>query len=60
MPDGERAPDSLYYLGQALMQLKKPADACKVYSELSDVYGDKISAGMKADIAKARRDAQCR
>jgi TolA-binding protein len=60
MPDGERAPDSLYFLAQALMQLKKPADACKVYSELSDVYGDKITAGMKADIAQGRRTAQCK
>jgi TolA-binding protein len=60
MPDGERAPDSLYFLAQALMQLKKPADACKVYSELSDVYGAKISAGMKADIAQGRRTAQCK
>ena len=60
MPDGERAPDSLYYLAQALMQLKKPADACKVYGELSDVYGDKITPGMKADIAQGRRTAQCK
>lgn len=60
MPDGERAPDSLYFLAQALMQLKKPADACKVYGELSDVYGAKISAGMKADIAQGRRTAQCK
>lgn len=60
MPDGERAPDSLYFLGQALIQLKKPADACKVYDELSDVYGAKITAGMKADIAQARRTAQCK
>lgn len=60
MPDGERAPDSLYYLAQALMKLKKPADACKVYSELSDVYGSKISAGMQADIAQGRRTAQCK
>jgi TolA-binding protein len=60
MPDGERAPDSLYYLAQALMQLKKPADACKVYSELSDVYGDRITAGMKADIEQGRRTAQCK
>ncbi|HEU4961791.1 MAG TPA: tetratricopeptide repeat protein [Sphingomonas sp.] len=60
MPDGERAPDSLYYLAQALMQLKKPADACKVYSELSDVYGGKISPSMTADIAQGRRVAQCK
>ncbi len=59
-PEGERAPDSLYYLGQALTKLNKPADACKVYGELTDVYGDKISAGMKADVAKARIAAKCK
>jgi TolA-binding protein len=59
MPAGERAPDSLYYLAQALQTLKKPADACKVYGELSDVYGSKIDARMKADIAKGRAAAKC-
>ena len=59
-PEGERAPESLYYLGSALTRLNKPADACKVYGELSDVYGDKISAGMKADVAKARTAAKCK
>ena len=60
MPDGERAPDSLYYLAQALMKLGKPADACKVYGELSDVYDVKISATMKADIARGRTEAKCK
>ena len=59
MPDGERAPDSLYYLAQALMKLNKPADACKVYGELTDVYGAKIGAGMKADVARGRTVAKC-
>jgi TolA-binding protein len=59
LPDGERAPDSLYYLAQALQTLKKPADACKVYGELSDVYGAKIGAQMKANIAKGRTAAKC-
>lgn len=58
-PDGERAPDSLYYLGQALTRLKKPADACKVYDELLDVYGDRASATLKADVAKGRTTAKC-
>jgi TolA-binding protein len=60
MPDGERAPDSLYYLGQALLKLNKPADACKVYGELIDVYGDKIGQGMKDDVARARTSAKCK
>ncbi|WP_132909900.1 YbgF trimerization domain-containing protein [Sphingomonas sp. BK235] len=59
-PDGERAPDSLYYLGTALLKLDKPADACKVYGELTDVYGSKISPGLKADVAKARTAAKCK
>ncbi len=59
MPDGERAPDSLLNLGSALTRLNKPADACKVYDELSDVYGAKMSAAMKADVAKGRTAAKC-
>ena len=59
MPEGDRAPDSLLYLGEALTRLDKPADACKVYDELSDVYAGKI-AGMKADIAKGRAAAKCK
>jgi len=58
-PDGERAPDSLLYLGQALTRLNKPADACKVYDELSDVYGAKLSASMKVQIASGRSAAKC-
>ncbi|MCW6534678.1 MULTISPECIES: tetratricopeptide repeat protein [Sphingomonas] len=60
MPDGERAPESLYYLGQSLMKLNKPADACKVYGELSDVYGAKISTQMRGDIERARTAAKCK
>ncbi|WP_375404644.1 hypothetical protein [uncultured Sphingomonas sp.] len=59
MPQGERAPDSLYYLAQALQTLGKPADACKVYGELGDVYGGKIDARMKAGIIRGRTAAKC-
>lgn len=61
MPRGERAPDSLYFLGQSLMALKppKPADACKVYGELLDVYGEKINAALKAKVTKGQADAKC-
>jgi TolA-binding protein len=60
-PDGERAPDSLYYLAQSLVKLKKPAaDVCKVYSELTEVYGDKLSSGMKADVEKGRAAQKCK
>lgn len=58
-PKGERAPDSLAYLGQALIQLKKPADACKVYDEFEDVYGPTASAGLKDVVTKGRTSAKC-
>ena len=59
-PDGERAPDSLYFLGQSLMKLNKPADACKVYAELDASYGSKIGPDLKAKAAQGRADAKCR
>ena len=43
-PGGERAPDSLFYLGQALMKLGQPGQACKAYAELDAVYGAKVRA----------------
>lgn len=59
MPDGERAADSLFYLAQALQQLKKPSEACDVYAELEEVYPSRISASMKADITRGRAAARC-
>lgn len=61
MPNGERAPDSLYYLAQALVKMKKPAsEVCKVYDELTQVYGDRISEAMKMDVATGRSSAKCK
>lgn len=58
-PKGERAPDSLYYLGQALMQLKQPGQACKAYGELEDVYGSSVRPDLKALVTKGKADASC-
>lgn len=58
-PRGERAPDSLAYLGEALIQLKKPADACKVYEELEQVYGGNLSATLRGLMDKGRVKAKC-
>ncbi|WP_066682068.1 tetratricopeptide repeat protein [Sphingomonas sp. CCH9-E2] len=61
MPNGERAPDSLYYLAQALVKMKKPAsEVCKVYDELTQVYGDRLSEGMKMDVATGRSASKCK
>jgi TolA-binding protein len=58
-PKGERAPESLYWLGVSLTQLKKPAEACKVFAELDDVYGATMPAGLKGQVADGRRKAKC-
>ncbi|MBU6253445.1 MAG: hypothetical protein KGN98_09660 [Alphaproteobacteria bacterium] len=58
-PKGERASESLYYLGVALTRLKKLPDACKVYDEFNDVYGSSASADLKTRVAKGRVDARC-
>jgi TolA-binding protein len=58
-PKGERAADSLFFLGQALVALKKPADACKAYDELKDVYGTGMRDWLKQRLPAARTEARC-
>jgi TolA-binding protein len=58
-PKGARAPDSLYYLGQALMALHQPGQACKAYGELEDVYGSSVRPDLKTLLAKGKADAGC-
>jgi TolA-binding protein len=58
-PGGERAQDSLYYLGQALLKLGQPGQACKAYSELDAVYGAKVRPELKKLEADGKAQAQC-
>jgi TolA-binding protein len=58
-PRGDRAADSLTWLGEALIQLNKPADACKVYAELEQVYGSTLSANLRGMMDKGRGRAKC-
>ena len=58
-PGGDRAPDSLLYLGKALMQLGQPAQACKAYGELDAVYGAKIRPDLKKLETDAKAQASC-
>ena len=58
-PKGERAPDSLYYLGQALIKLGQSVQACKAYSELDAVYGAKIRPDLKKLETDAKIEAKC-
>jgi TolA-binding protein len=58
-PAGERAADSLYYLGQALMKLGQPGQACKAYAEMDAVYGAKIRPDLKKLETDGKAQAQC-
>jgi TolA-binding protein len=58
-PGGERAQDSLYYLGLALMKLGEPGKACKAYAEFDAIYGSKGRADVKKQVADAKAQAQC-
>ena len=58
-PKGERAADSLFFLGEALVKLDRAADACKVYDELSDVYGTAMRDFLRQRLPAAREAANC-
>jgi TolA-binding protein len=59
-PGGERAADSLYYLGMATIQLGQPQQACRVYEEFDAIYGTKARADLRKQVADAKAQAQCR
>jgi TolA-binding protein len=56
-PKGERAADSLFYLGQALMKLNQASQACKAYGELEAVYGSSMRPALKEMLPKAKSEA---
>jgi TolA-binding protein len=58
--DGERAADSLYYLGQASMKLGQPTQACKAYAELENSYGSNMRPALRTLLPAARAQAKCR
>ena len=58
-PRGERAPDSLFYLGQSLMKLGQASQACKAYEELEEVYGSTMRAQLRQLLPSARIEAKC-
>lgn len=59
-PRGERAPDSLYFLSTALVQLDKKDDACRVLAELQDVYPDSASGRLSNRITSGKAAANCK
>jgi len=57
-PRGERAADSLYFLGQSLARLNRRAEACRVYDELAQVYPN-MRDFIRTRLPQARTDARC-
>lgn len=57
-PRGERAADSLYFLGQALTRLDRRTEACRVYDELARVYPE-MRDFIRTRLPQARSAARC-
>ena len=57
-PRGERAADSLFYLGEALVRLNRRSEACPVYDELEQTYPN-MRAFLRERLPAARRAARC-
>jgi TolA-binding protein len=58
-PKGERAADSLFYLGQSLVKLDQASQACKAYAELEAVYGPSMRADLQKQLPAAKSQAKC-
>ena len=58
-PQGERAADSLYYLGQASFKLRQPQQACRAYAELENVYGSNLRSELRRLLPAAKAEANC-
>src|SRR4029078_7914374 len=53
-PKGDRAADSLYYLGQSLMKLDQPSQAWSAYGELEAVDGSTMRVDLKKLLSEAK------
>lgn len=59
-PKGDRAPESLYFLGESLIKLNEKPKACVAFAELAEVYPE-VAAGRLSDrLVAGRRNAGCK
>ncbi len=58
-PKGERAPDSLMYLGMTFSQMKNKQASCTAFGELFKVYGDSMNASLRSQASSERSKAGC-
>jgi TolA-binding protein len=59
-PRGERAPESLFFLGSALTDLGKTAEACEAYGELAKAYPDAATGRLADRVASGKTRAKCK
>jgi len=58
-PKGDRAAESLAWIGEALIQLKKPKDACIAYEELEASFGADMPTNVREMMSKGKVRAKC-
>jgi TolA-binding protein len=58
-PSGERAAESMYFMGMSLIRLNRNPDACRTFEEFGRSYGATASAALKTQVATARGQAGC-
>jgi TolA-binding protein len=59
LPNGERAADSLFFLGVALTELNYNDRACLAFDELEEVYGENLRSTIREQVPGARDAANC-
>jgi TolA-binding protein len=58
-PKGDRAAESLAWVGESLIKLNRLKDACLAYDELSEVFGSTMQASVRAMMTNGRTRAKC-
>jgi TolA-binding protein len=59
LPNGERAADSLFFLGVSLTRLNYNDRACLAFDELEEVYGENLRSTIREQVPAARDGAGC-
>ena len=59
-PRGDRAPESLFFLGSALTDLGKTAEACEAFGELAKAYPDAATGRLADRVAAGKTRAKCK
>jgi len=59
-PRGDRAPESLFFLGSALTDLGKAAEACEAFGELARAYPDVATGRLAERLTSGKTRAKCK